>query len=210
MTADSRLRRSPVARAARRLAPVQTLYEMTKNRRRAPLLAAHIAAGGVGAELGGHKGQFSRVLFDTLLPSRLYVVDPWYLLEPRWTWAGGNRSTVNGLRSTLKRMRPELETGRARIVIADDREFLTGLPDNHLDWAYVDTSHGYEHTLEELDLLRDKVRPGGIIAGDDWQSAADHPHHGVARAVRERSVDGELTFLFSDDTTHQWAVRRPA
>lgn len=208
MAVDSRFRRLGVVRLARRIEPLQALYERSKNRRRAPQLAEHIAVDGVGAELGGHKGQFSRVLVDKLRPSRFYVVDPWYLLSPSWDWAGGDRSTVNGLRRTLRAMRSELESGVVSVVIGDDREFLAGLPDAHLDWAYIDTSHAYAHTIDELVLLREKVRPGGVIAGDDWQSAPDHPHHGVARAVREQCEAGGLTFLFADDRTHQWAVRR--
>lgn len=206
MAMDSRFRRLALVRAARRFEFVQDSYERYKNRRRGAALSAVIAPGGVGAELGGHKGQFTRTLIDVLRPELIHIVDPWFLLGPSWDWAGGDKSTVNGLRRVLRSMRQELEGGRATIAIADDREFLASLPDAHLDWVYVDTSHAYAHTLEELVLLRRKVRTGGVIAGDDWQAAEDHPHHGVCRAVREHVDMGGLSLVLADDKTHQWAV----
>jgi len=56
--------------------------------------------------------------------------------------------------------------------IDDDLVALTRMPDEHLDWAYLDTTHQYDQTATELQLLKQKVKPGGIIAGDDWRQRA--------------------------------------
>ena len=66
--------------------------------------------------------------------------------------------------------------------VGDDVEILSTFSDGYLDWVYLDTTHGYEHTLAELAVLENKAR---IIAGDDWHEDPSHSHHGVCRAVRE-------------------------
>lgn len=202
------LERRPLPlRIARKFDLVQDVYEGRKVQLRRDSLQAAIPAGGVGAELGVHKGHLTPHLLRWLQPKKLYAVDPWYLLGARWEWAAGDKSTVNGLRRVLKALSRELGEGRAEVVVADDREWLAGLADGALDWVYVDSSHQYEHTLQELELLVKKVKPGGIIAGDDWQSDPSNRHHGVCKAVREFDAAGRIELFHSDDRTKQWAAR---
>lgn len=196
-----------VWRLARRFDAIQDFYERRKNNRRRAVLRAVIPADGRGAELGVHKGHLTPVLFRELRPKHMYVVDPWYLLGPEWKWAAGNRSTVAGLARVVKHLRPWLENQTATLVVADDREFLAGLEDGALDWAYIDTSHEYAHTVDELSLLQRKIRAGGVVAGDDWQSDVRHRHHGVAKAVREFVEREGAELILADDLTHQWAIQ---
>ena len=196
-------------RLVRRSEKVQDLYEGYKNRRRRDVLSSLIPTGGVGAELGVHKGHLTPMLMQWFKPTMLYVVDPWYLLGPQWDWAAGDKSTVNALATTIRRLRPALETGRAEVVVADDLVFLAGLEDHALDWVYLDSSHMYEHTTKELELLTRKVKPGGVIAGDDWQPDPSHSHHGVCRAVSEFHAAGRLELSYANGDDHQWAARVP-
>ena len=194
-------------RPVRRSERIQDIYESYKNHRRRDVLSELIPAGGVGAELGVHKGHLTPLLVDWFQPTKLYVVDPWYLLGPTWDWAAGDTSTVNALARTIRRLRPALEAGRAEVVVADDLVFLAGLADRTLDWVYLDSSHMYDHTVKELDLLTRKVKPGGVIAGDDWQPDPSHRHHGVCRAVHEFAAAGRLTLSYANADNHQWAAR---
>jgi len=194
-------------RFVRRSETVQDLYEWYKNARRKNVLISLIPQGGVGAELGVHKGHLTPGLLEWLQPKLLYVVDPWYLLGPTWEWAAGDKSTVNGLARTLRRIRPALETGQARVVVDDDLAFLAGLEDGALDWVYLDSSHMYDHTLKELELLVRKVKPNGVIAGDDWQPDPANRHHGVCKAVCEFEAAGRLKVFYADAANHQWGAR---
>jgi len=196
-------------RIVRRSETIQDTYERIKNRRRKDVLVSVIPPGGVGAELGVHKGHLTPLLLQWLEPKKLYVVDPWYLLGPSWEWAAGDKSTVNALARTLRRIRSGLETGQAEVVVSDDLKFLADLPDGALDWVYLDTSHMYDHTLKELDLLVHKVRHGGIIAGDDWQPDPGNRHHGVCKAVREFHAASRLELFYENASNHQWAAKVP-
>jgi Methyltransferase domain len=179
------------------------------NARRIAALEQWIPKQSVGAELGVHKGYFSRVLFDAFEPRTLYLIDSWYLTEgAEWSWGLGNRSTTEGISNVLRTMGPELVSRRAELIIASDLEALEVMDNAHLDWAYIDTSHQYAHTIKELELLKSKVKSTGVIAGDDWREDPSHRHHGVCRAVREFVEREKFQFLLADTKSAQWVIRK--
>jgi hypothetical protein len=174
---------------------------------RGDIVRRFIPAGGVGVELGVHKGSFASVLLDRVLPKRLHLVDPWYLCGDRWDWAEGNPSTIDALVRVLETFREELISQKVVLHVGYDQDVLPTFPDRCLDWAYVDSSHEYEHTKIELDLLRTKVKAGGVIAGDDWITDPRHIHHGVCRAVTELVEREPYEIVYANEDDMQWAVR---
>ena len=184
--------------------------EIRATRVRVPFVHTVLPKGGVGAELGVFKGRFSPVLLRESQATCLHLIDPWYLLTPTWHWGRGDRSTVNALRRILKRWRPEIEAGRIKVHVGDDRQVLASFPDHCLDWVYLDSSHAYEHTAEELRLLHRTVKPGGVIAGDDWQPDPAHKHHGVHRAVTEFAAAEGYDVVYANESDQQWAITRRA
>lgn len=172
------------------------------------LRSMHIAPNGVGAEIGVQKGFFSHLILEELHPARLHLIDPWYLIGERWPWATTNQSTSKALRNIIHWFRKELTEKRIVLHIGYDEEILAGLPDHYFDWVYLDTSHEYEHTRRELELLHAKVKPNGIIMGDDWFSDPNHEFYGQYRATQEFIRDKNYTVVYSSDEDHQWAIRR--
>lgn len=152
----------------------------------------------VGAEIGVFKGAFLAYLLSTR-PKKLYAVDPWYRLSSEWPWAQGDKSTVEALLRILKEYRHEIETRLIEPRIEYSYEFLQSIPDGTLDWVYIDSSHLYEGTIQELTLAEKKVKSEGLILGDDYNSDPDSRHHGVFKAVREFSDEGRLTMLVEGD-----------
>lgn|SRR5262249_30817036 len=168
--------------------------------------------GCVGAELGVFRGEFTPWILRITRPRVLHLVDAyWALYGERYPdWGAytdhGSLTTAAAYAAViamLKRCDPERV---ATITVRDDISFLAGVPDAYFDWVYLDTTHQYEHTVEELDALRTKVRPGGLIAGDDWVTDPTHPHYGVARAVTRACVEYGWT-LMRVDSYCQWCVR---
>ena len=177
--------------------------------KRAEVLKAAIAPGGIGAECGVYKGEFSRALLEKLSPKQLILIDPWYLYTKEWHWGEGDRSTISALCNILREFEDQLVSKQVVIRVDDDLVVLSQMPDRHLDWAYIDSTHLYAPTVKELEILRRKVRPKGIIAGHDWQPDPSHRHHGVCKAVREAADRGEFEMVLVDEPTIQWAVRLP-
>jgi hypothetical protein len=143
-----------------------------------------------------------------LQPERLHLVDPWYLVGTEWAWEHGDRSTIHALNGVLQAFEGELAHGQVVLNIAYDQDFLPTLPDAYFDWIYLDTTHAYEQTKLELQLLQKKVKPSGVIAGDDWQPDPSHPHHGVYRAVQEVLAEGKYQMLYVDTHNLQWVIGR--
>jgi predicted O-methyltransferase YrrM len=95
------------------------------------------------------------------------------------------------------------------LSIGDDLEILAQLPDDYFDWVYLDTSHQYDHTLQELGLLKEKVRPGGVVMGDDWIVDPADVNHGCSVAVKE-FCDAEGWQLGPIDADFlQWRITAP-
>jgi len=75
-------------------------------------------------------------------------------------------------------------------VVGSDLDVVDMLPDN-VDIVFIDTSHHYRHTLDELRLYAPKVKPGGrILLHDTELERPDDQPYGeptfpVACALRE-------------------------
>ncbi len=184
------------------------LHQRRKNVVRVPFVQKYLPKHGVGAELGVFRGDFSPLLFRETQPSHLHLVDPWYLLTSHWHWGPGTRSTVDGLIVTLRKMKDDLPSGKISIHVSGSVEFLNGCEPNSLDWVYIDSSHEYEHTCTELSAASSKMRPSGIIAGDDWQHDSNHRHHGVLRAVKEFCDKSDYQLVYASNDDCQWAIAR--
>ena len=90
---------------------------------------------------------------------------------------------------------------------ADDFE------DDYFDWIYIDTTHSYDTTREELVKYAPKIKHDGIIAGHDYTMGSWHSlnRYGVIEAVHEFCVkyEWELVYLTVEPTENQsFAIRR--
>ena len=192
----------------RRLECIDRRLERHQKRHRIPFIKDHFPKNGVGAELGVFKGHLSPILQKYTQPAKLHLIDPWYFLSGRWSWATGNQSTVDALTRILRNFKKSIEAGRVVVHVGDDLEVLRSFPDDYLDWAYIDSSHNYEHTSRELVILEQKVKENGIIAGDDWLPDPNHRHHGVFRAVNQflTEKEGQYHLLYANPENRQWAI----
>jgi hypothetical protein len=126
--------------------------------------------GMVMAELGVFMGHFSRELM-LCNPKRLILVD---------IWEGPMSSGINDDDKQIIRipdmsvvyidiMREfEFSTPNVHVMRMRSTDFLSDIDDNCLDCVYIDTDHAFEQTRNELNLSREKVKPGGWITGHDY------------------------------------------
>ena len=82
------------------------------------------------------------------------------------------------------RFASEITSGQVQIHRAPSATALGGMPDDSLDFVYVDGDHAYDGVRMDLELSVAKTRPGGLISVDDhmlgkwWDD-------GIVRAVNE-------------------------
>lgn len=176
-------------------------------KRRVDVLKRFVDSGGVGCELGVFKGHFSQVLLNQLKPKKLHLIDPWWKLSEKWEWANGNQDTFSAYLKVLVEFEDALKSGSVVIHCDFDEVALNAMDSSYFDWAYIDSSHEFEHTFKELEILLPKMKQNGLICGDDWFVDTKHKHHGVAKAVQSFVASGELELLYTSDSDHQWIAR---
>lgn len=175
---------------------------------RGAVMEKYLPKNGVGAELGVLNGTFSRVLLDYTSPKELHLIDPWYFLDSHWSWASGNNSTIEAVRRILKENKTEIESKKMFVHIEDDLIVLERFPDEYFDWIYIDSSHMYMHTVMELEIIKRKIKPEGIICGDDWRPDSNHRHHGVYKAVNEFMERENYQLIYANVDNLQWFIKR--
>lgn len=174
-----------------------------------------VEPGTIGAELGVFTGLFAEAILETVRPAVLHLVDPWWLaygdVYPNWGayTARGTLPTRVAHEAAVTRAESARGDCEVHVHVSTSADWLRSLPDASLDWVYVDSTHYYRETLEELRLLREKLRPDGIVLGDDWWPNPEDVHHGVFRAVHELVRKGMWDVIRADEQI-QWAIRPAA
>ena len=96
-----------------------------------------------------------------------------------WQEAGfGPAPSIGNAQHNLERLGL---AARVRLVDQAAEDFLAGC-EASFDLIYVDTSHDYLTTRNHIALSIERLRPGGLLAGDDF---SDEGTWGVQTAVRE-------------------------
>jgi len=156
-----------------------------------------LGRGGVGAEIGVFRGDFSERILLIARPRRLHLIDPWKF-EPGAAYdqslygrghASGQAAMDAIHDSVRERFDHEIQVGTVVIHRSGSAEAAAQFDDGYFDWVYIDGNHLYEFVLRDLESYYPKVKPRGFIAGDDY-GVEGWWHDGVTRAVDEFAARG--------------------
>jgi hypothetical protein len=188
---------------------------LRSSRDRRHQLLQRMPQGGVCAEIGVWKGEFSQRILESTQPSKLLLIDPWeFQSEFPNRWFGGKLAKSQAdmdaiMDDVVARFadHPEVIIRRGYSV-----DVLKELEDESLDWVYIDGNHYYEYVLEDLRMSWHKVRAGGFVAGDDytWQPGDDAPAYefpvkeAVNDFMRERNLPEHSLWVYRS----QYAISR--
>lgn len=116
-----------------------------------------------GAEIGVYRGGYSEVLLKGIPGLKLYGIDLWELYPGYRDYRRSDiAEAYNEAVSRTKDYNCELIKGWSGEVVRQ-------IPDNSLDFVYIDGNHAYEYTVQDIALWSRKVRPGGIVYGHDFE-----------------------------------------
>ena len=91
-------------------------------------------------------------------------------------------------------------------------EFLNECPDEYFDFVYIDTTHQYLHTLDELKAAWSKIKKGGYVAGHDFDTTNKCQNDwafGTDRAVYEFCSKNDLKIsALACDGCMSFAIRK--
>lgn len=156
--------------------------------------------GAIAAVLVMLLAHFSRWILELTRPTVLHPIDPWtfsHAARDRETWRGGGaareQADLDRIHdSVAARFAPEVATGQAAIHRAPSHAVAGRFPEASFDGVYINGDHSYDAVSRDLALWAPKVKPGGVVASDDYR---ENPIYGtdVVRAVDEFAAQHELT-----------------
>lgn len=160
----------------------------------------------VGVALGRGIAEMARILLDAGRHDvKLYAVDPFggYARngeQAQWAEAEGGDWAL-----FLKHMQANApdELRRIHVIRADSVDAARVFRDASLDLVILDADHVYRAVREDIDAWLPKVKPGGVIGGDDH-----HPVQfpGVEQACTETFGPAPGGYTVSSDNHHGWPI----
>jgi hypothetical protein len=165
-------------------------------------LLARLPKNAVCAEIGTWRGDFAQRILRSRRPRTLHLIDPWeYRDEDAYSSAlfGGGADEGQGemdaiYHSVLERFRDRIERGQVQVRRSRSVDAAAAFADGSLDWVYIDGDHTYEAVKADLEAYHRTVRPGGLLAGDDY-GLPGWWGDGVTRAVDEFAANAQLTII---------------
>lgn len=106
-----------------------------------------------GAEIGVFAGYYSEILINNVPNLSLLAIDNW---ERSW---GRSKPEAYG---RLK------QYPGVKIIEQPSVEAARMVPDESLDFVYIDAAHDYENVKADIEAWTPKVRKGGVVSGDDY------------------------------------------
>jgi len=125
----------------------------------------------VGVEIGVHKGEFSQRIINVTNPSKLYLIDPWKCFEEDTydkSWYG-KTTPQQDLDRRYESVKAKFSArNNVHIIRKLSQEAADDIPDNSLDFVYIDGDHTFEGTCADFKSFYPKIKNGGFICGDDY------------------------------------------
>ncbi len=167
------------------------------------LLLEHFPKHAVGAEVGVDEARYSEKILAITQPRLLHLIDPW----------DSTRYGDDKMKMVGDKFKNRIESGQVIIHRGRGVDVLKEFDNATFDWVYLDASHRYQDTLEELELCRLKVKAGGLIAGYDYAAGNVERaiRYGVVEAVNEicNKYDYRLAYLTNESRRHlSFALRK--
>lgn len=125
-----------------------------------------------GAELGVQEGTFAKYVLSNCAFTKYYLIDAWRPLENYHDIANSQLPE-----ETFQRAKDAMRSfGNTPIFLRNlTIEAADLIPDDSLDFIYIDARHSYEDVLEDMTLYWPKLRSGGLFAGHDFMNSGEQP-----------------------------------
>lgn len=144
----------------------------------------------IGAEIGVAAGHFSQKLCEDIPGLKLYCVDSWMAYHGNRR-GGADEKHNNNFIKTKNR----LKGYNVEFLRMFSMDALKYIPDESLDFVFIDANHDYSFVKEDIREWSKKVRKGGIISGHDYYNMRNG---GVVQAVDEYVKENGIELHLTD------------
>lgn len=128
-----------------------------------------------GAEIGVRTGKFSEVMCTSIKDLYLLSIDPYNLVfDDVRSHRIGQDGQDDFYREATKRLAPYANSDPdkgCRIVRKTSMEAAIDVPNESLDFVYIDGSHQFDYVMCDIIVWAQKVRKGGVVSGHDYYRA---------------------------------------
>lgn len=119
-------------------------------------------------EVGVWKGDYAKqILAQCEFIQRYYMIDPWANL-PDWNKPFNVSPEVFKEVYEEAMTKTEFASSKRVVLRGRTKEVIATIPDNSLDFAYIDGDHTLRGITVDLTKVLPKVNEGGLIGGDDF------------------------------------------
>jgi len=153
-----------------------------KNLYRRSFVERYFSFQGVGVEVGVLFGDFSALLLETLIPTRLYLVDPWFKFAICRT-----TDAEDAFKYVSERFEDDHRVEVLRLISVDA---VVKFKDESLDFVYIDGDHSFNSCTTDLRIWWPKVKKCGVMAGDDFCVNRKGQPFGTVQAVKNFLANG--------------------
>jgi predicted O-methyltransferase YrrM len=127
-------------------------------------------------------------------PKELHLIDPWKFQSnfPNRRYGGKTVDDQEGMDAIYQSVKNRFQTNRnVKIHRNFSATVLKKFEDHYFDWIYIDANHFYDYILKDLEISFKKVKPNGLITGDDytWGRKKGFP---VRRAVQDFTEERKI------------------
>lgn len=142
----------------------------------------NIPQGGICAEVGIWKCDFSEDIMETVKPEKLHLID----IDPE------------SIKIAKTKFDPEIRGGRVVVHHQDSSKTLSSMGENYFDWIYIDGDHNYDGVKKDLNAAHKVLKKNGLISLNDYIffGSSDMCKYGVIEAVNEFCLQQNYEILY--------------
>ena len=126
---------------------------------------------GRGVEVGTFRGEFAADLLSKW-PGRLICIDPWETMHDHEYLDGCNRANMDQIHQDAL-VRLATYGDRVELCRMRSADAHHSIPDESLEFVYLDGNHDFPHASEDFENFWPKIRPGGILGMHDCYNRND-------------------------------------
>jgi precorrin-6B methylase 2 len=159
--------------------------------------------GKIIAEVGVFRGDFSEFIYSNLNPMELHLIDIFNGITHSGDKDGKNVITID-LNESYESLLEKYKDKNVKIHKGLSDKILNSFDDNYFDIIYIDAGHSYEEVKKDLEVSYNKLKPGGILSGHDYEPKR---HIEVFMAVSQFCFENNLKIEYlTNDGCPSYAI----
>ena len=160
----------------------------------------HLPKGGTAVEVGVGYGDFTRHILSTLKPDNFIAIDSFGITPDTEPWGRTHLkdNQCSHFDYYCKQFEEPIKEGKMKVYKGLSWDMLAQLPDYSIDYLYIDADHTYESVAKEISVLKNKIKPQGIIQFNDYTLFDQNAlmPFGVPKAVHEFMMEEQYEMLY--------------